>query len=343
MLESPQEKGTHGAYPPVLSRRPTMKKLTLGLFSALFSLLIAACSGGGSSATSVVPQLPVATPSPVRTADVTLRPLGGDVEANAGEWVHVVRVQVECPVQGALCKTPVTITSLKVDSSAIKATSTMVQFNGQWHNGTIELTTLGSIFTPIDPFVLREPGYFDVYLGVSPVAVSGQSSLISVSVNTFGTGVVEVVGQPTKLNVVVSAATISNVSSATFSKVGYGEMAGFDLACSADSGGCKIGRLRELLSGSNIPVGVDVDTFVGSVWWYGLQTTTPNANGFQVFELTSTTTIPAGTTVRISARSKLTAGKFEFDSLELTAVKNGKPIYLAGPTCKDSVITNCKG
>ncbi len=142
--------------------------------------------------------------------------------------------------------------------------------------------------------------------------------------------------------VVVLTATVSNVSPATFSKVGYGEMSGFDLACPADSGGCKITHLRELLT-APVSTGTDIDTFVGSAWWYGLQTTAPNANGYEAFNLTSPTTIPAGITVRISARSKLTAGKLEFDSLELIAVKDGKPITLAGPLCKDSVVTMCKG
>lgn len=306
-----------------------MSKIRI-LFLALFALILAACGGGGGGVEAdvvVTPPPVVVTPPPVvipAVKDATLTMQGLTIEVRAGDTFSFL-VPINCPrfeASGTRCSKVVGPMTVSVDVPGVSIDMIQYQYNGN-------VVDAGA------PWSITDAGAIQVSARVFPSATVGQTASITVTATSAGLGTVEVVGTPITIKVVSSAAKLTNISPYLFNKVGDGEIAGFDLPCPADTAplGCSLNGMIQMLvaTGTPIPVGVQIDTFVGASWWWQLETGPAIANGSENFSLFSAIKIPAGKTVRISVQSKLTQGGFAFTRLDFVRVSDGSAIPLLLP------------
>lgn len=309
-------------------------RLILSIFIAC--LLLSACGGENDDDKG----------SSGPPSDVTLRSLGGDIVANAGAVKHVARYEIKCPVTGTLCKVPVTLSSLTLNSD-IPLSLGYLWFNNQWHNGLFTKSGSALNFSTTEPIVFRQPGYMEISAATAFDATVGSSGTVSVSALGVGTPRIEVVGSTNKLTVGASPIVFSSISPTVFSKAnGMSEVGGFDILCPVNTNGCTFKEMR-LAFESNAQGGELVKVFVGTVPWYEFQAK-KSANGTawdELMTLTSPITIPPGQKVRISFQSTLTWGSIEIYYLDVIAVKNGFPLGKTGPTnaCEGIITFGCKG
>lgn len=312
------------------------------LASIAMLFVLAACGGGGGGSGSSTAPTPTPTPTPV-VKDATFTMTGGAIDASAGATIGFL-VRIDCPRVSAgstRCAKVVGPLALSAQVSSPLVHSVVYSQNG----------------VAIDPsaFNVTDAGTIQVNATVALSVTAGQEAAFTLQVANSGHGTVEVVGTPTVIRVVQSAAKIANATPSMFSKSGYGEIGGFDLTCPADTAplGCRLGGMTQLVGVSN--VGTQIDTFVGQTLWWQYEVGRGQGRvvqGGEEFVMNSPLTIPAGATVRVSAKSVLAQGTFFITRLDLLRVKDGTTIPLIFPAAPEVCSTllvrvvpllDCKG
>jgi len=177
------------------------------------------------------------------------------------------------------------------------------------------------------------------------ISAIARLAFVVILVGCGGGGDSSTPAESSRVSPVASAATIIDISSADFTKVGYGLMAGFSIVCPVESGGCRIDKMMQRLSGTGIPVGVDINTMVNGNWWYQLPTTAEILGGGQSFVLNSPIVLPAGQTARVSIESAIPSGHIEVYQLDITSIRTGKLLGIdsQGKGCVGVIAIQCEG
>lgn len=320
-----------------------MSKRTIAVLSTAFvSLFLTACGGGGTDPTppvetpTVVVVPPVVLPpalTPPVVMDATLTMQGLTIEVRAGDTFSFL-VPVNCPrfeATGTRCSKVVGPMTVSINAPGVSVDMIQYQYNGN-------VVDAGA------PWSITDAGAIQVSARVLPSATVGQSAEITMTATSAGLGTVEVVGVPITITVVSEAAKLANISPYLFSRVGYGEIAGFDLPCPADTApqGCSLNGMNQTLvaTGTPISVGVQIDTFVGAMWWWQLETGPAIVNGSESYSLFSPIKVPAGQTVRISVRSDIAQGCFSFTRVDFVRVSDGSAVPFLLPPAPAVCITS---
>jgi hypothetical protein len=286
----------------------------------------AGCGGGDDNP----PPAPPPHSAVVQSPNLTITQEGSLQTVTAGDAVVVIRATVTCPQTGALCTMPALVGSVNF-SSTIALDNLKVLHNGQEVLGAFVKTADKYSLTPIHPWNFGGPGTIEIRGVVSATATGGQSTTITLSASGAGGTVITLAGSPSIIAVTKSltqaAVTLANLTPTAFTRSGYGKLGSFDMTCPKDVGNCTLKEVVQVLTSTVLANRTQIDTFVGSLWWYQQETTDAST---QTFTLNSPTLILAGETVTVEVRANIASGTLIFKGVVLTD-KTGKVLPLSLP------------